>query len=287
ITVNITDDDTTQPVTSPLQDPVFFVRRHYHDFLGREPSSDPVGFVFWINEIAGCNAEPKPSQVAECLAVKRVNVSAAFFLSIEFQQTGYLVHRLYAASYPASAARPRGLPRFAECMRDTREVGHGVVVGHFQWEQKLEANKQALVQAWVTRPEFLAEHPLSQSAGDYVDSLFANAGAQATAEERAAAVAAFGAGGAQGRAAALRSVAESRSVFQRQFNQAFVLMQYFGYLRRDPDAAPDADFSGYQFWLDKLNEFNGDYIRAEMVKAFITSLEYQQRFGPANFDLSK
>ena len=64
-------------------------------------------------------------------------------------------------------------------------------------------------------------------------------------------------------------------------------MQYFGYLRRAPDAAPDTDFRGYQFWLDKLNEFGGDYIRAEMVKAFITSLEYQQRFGPSNFDLTK
>ena len=95
------------------------------------------------------------------------------------------------------------------------------------------------------------------------------------------------AGGAQGRAAAPRSVAESRPVFQRQFNQAFVLMQYLGYLRRGPDAATDADFGGYRFWLDELNEFGGDYIRAEMVKAFITSLEYQQRFGPADFDLSK
>jgi hypothetical protein len=225
--------------------------------------------------------------VAECLAVKHVNVSAAFFLSIEFQQTGYLVHRLYAASYAASTARPRGLPRFAEFMRDTREVGRGIVVGQSGWEQKLEANKQAFALRWVVRPEFLAEHPESQSAGDYVDSLFRNAGAQASAAERAAALAAFGAGGAQGRAAALRSVVESRSVFDRQFNQAFVLMQYFGYLRRDPDAAPDTDFRGYQFWLDKLNEFGGDYIRAEMVKAFITSLEYQQRFGPSNFDLTK
>ena len=287
ITVTINDNDTAPPTTSPLQDHVFFVRRHYQDFLGRDPIGDPVGGNFWVNELAGCNAENKPAQVAACLAVKRVNVSAAFFLSIEFQQTGYLVQRLYAASFPASAARPRGLPRFNEFMRDTREVGRGIVVGQFQWEQKLEMNKQAFALKWVSRAEFLAEHPEGQSAGDYVDSLFANAGAQPTAAERAAAVTAYGAGDAQGRAAALRSVAESKSVFDRQFNRAFVLMQYFGYLRRDPDAAPDTDFSGYQFWLSKLEEFGGHYIEAEMVKAFITSLEYQQRFGPANFDLSQ
>jgi len=65
-----------------------------------------------------------------------------------------------------------------------------------------------------------------------------------------------------------------------EFNRAFVLMQYFGYLRRNPNEAPDSDFSGYNFWLNKLNQFGGNYQAAEMVKAFITSIEYRQRFGP-------
>jgi hypothetical protein len=77
----------------------------------------------------------------------------------------------------------------------------------------------------------------------------------------------------------LRAVAEHAAVVRRKLNQAFVLMQYFGYLRRDPDSAPDADLAGYNFWLGKLNEFDGDYIRAEMVKAFINSIEYRRRFG--------
>jgi hypothetical protein len=64
-----------------------------------------------------------------------------------------------------------------------------------------------------------------------------------------------------------------------------VLIQYFGYLRRNPDDAPDNNFDGYQFWLDKLNQFNGDFTKADMVKAFLVSSEYQQRFGLANFDL--
>jgi hypothetical protein len=84
------------------------------------------------------------------------------------------------------------------------------------------------------------------------------------------------------RAAVLRAVAENAEFSRRHFNRAFVLMQYFGYLRRNPNDAPEQnrDFTGYYFWLAKLNQFNGNFVQAEMVKAFITSDEYQQRFGP-------
>ena len=77
----------------------------------------------------------------------------------------------------------------------------------------------------------------------------------------------------------MKSVINSGSVFNKLYNDSFVLMQYFGYLRRNPDDAQDTDYSGYDFWLTKLNQFNGNYINAEMVKAFITSSEYRQRFG--------
>ena len=66
----------------------------------------------------------------------------------------------------------------------------------------------------------------------------------------------------------------------QEFNRAFVLMQFFGYLRRNPNDAPDSDYTGYDFWLTKLNQFNGNFANAEMVKAFINSVEYRQRFGP-------
>jgi hypothetical protein len=90
---------------------------------------------------------------------------------------------------------------------------------------------------------------------------------------------------ATARARALRLVAENAALAAQEFNRAFVLMQYFGYLRRNPDdvgfdGQPDPNFTGYNFWLSKLNEF-GDYRAAEMVKAFITSIEYRRRFGPA------
>ena len=82
------------------------------------------------------------------------------------------------------------------------------------------------------------------------------------------------------RSRALRDVAENFVLNQQEFNRAFVLMQFLGYLRRNPNDAPDADYTGYDFWLSKLNQFNGDYGNAEMVKAFIVSAEYRQRFGP-------
>ena len=90
------------------------------------------------------------------------------------------------------------------------------------------------------------------------------------------------------RAQVLRAVAENETFTAREKNRAFVLMQYFGYLRRNPYDAPEPglNFDGYNFWLSKLEEFNGNFIAAEMVKAFLTSTEYQQRFGPANFDLA-
>ena len=83
----------------------------------------------------------------------------------------------------------------------------------------------------------------------------------------------------QGRAAVLRSVAEDEDLRRNEKNRAFVLMQYFGYLRRNPDDPQDVDFRGWKFWLDKLNQFDGNFVEAEMVKAFITSDEYRQRFG--------
>jgi hypothetical protein len=66
----------------------------------------------------------------------------------------------------------------------------------------------------------------------------------------------------------------------QEFNRAFVLMQYFGYLRRDSNDTPDSDYTGYDFWLTKLIQFNGNFTNAEMVKAFILSGEYRHRFGP-------
>ncbi len=103
-----------------------------------------------------------------------------------------------------------------------------------------------------------------------------------TAHEKAQLIALLGStpDDAAKRASVVRTIADNPLLAQREFNRAFVLSQYFGYLRRNPDDAPESDFRGWEFWLNKLNQFQGNFVNAEMVKAFIVSSEYRQRFGP-------
>ena len=117
------------------------------------------------------------------------------------------------------------------------------------------------------------------TAAQFVNTLNANAGNPLSQTERDQLVSDLMTN-AKTRAQVLRAVAQDPDLNSAEFNRAFVLMQYFGYLRRNPDDTPDADYSGYDFWLTKLNQFNGNFQNAEMVKAFITSAEYRQRVGP-------
>jgi hypothetical protein len=211
-----------------------------------------------------------------------VDTSAAFFLSIEFQQTGNLVYKMYKSSFGNLTGKPVAVQR-ANFLTDTRQVQSTpsqIIVGQGDWQAQLETNKEAYALDFVQRPAFQQAHG-SQDAATLVNSLFANAGVTPTQAERDAAVSAYNNAGSTSaaQAAALRSVAESNSVSNATFDEAFVLMQYFGYLQRDPDSSPDSDFSGYNFWLSKLSQFNGNYVQAEMVKAFIESAEYRKRFG--------
>ncbi|HJQ31943.1 MAG TPA: Ig-like domain repeat protein [Pyrinomonadaceae bacterium] len=272
-TLQITDD-VPESVGNPSDDSAAFVRQHYRDFLNREP--DAPGLAFWTGEITSCGAD------AVCREVKRINVSAAFFLSIEFQQTGYLVYRMDKAAF--GDINPPTVPvpaRLNEFLRDTQEIGRGVIMGQGNWQQQLEANKAAFALAFVQRPEFLARYPALTSAAAFVNSLDQNAGGVLDSSEKAALVAELAQSPADAnlRASVLRKVAEDADLVQREKNRAFVLMQYFGYLRRNPDDAPDTNFDGFNFWLTKLNQFNGDAVAAEMVKAFINSDEYRHRFG--------
>ncbi len=171
--------------------------------------------------------------------------------------------------------------RFSEFLPDTIQIGSGVIVGQSGWENALETNKQNFANAFVARTRFTNAFPSGWSATTFVDKLYTNAGlAPALGTNRAAAINELATpSDPAARARALRLVAEDPMLVQQEFNNAFVLMQYFGYLRRDPNAAPDADYTGYDFWLTKLNQFNGNFVNAEMVKAFIDSSEYKQRFG--------
>ena len=116
------------------------------------------------------------------------------------------------------------------------------------------------------------------AAAQYVDALNTNAGGALSTAERDALVAGLQTG-AETRASVLRKVAEDVDFRNAEVNRGFVLMQYFGYLRRAPNEAPDSNFNGYDFWLGKLNQFGGNFIQAEMVKSFLISEEYRERFG--------
>jgi hypothetical protein len=272
--LTINDNDSVVG-PNPVDTPRSFVQFNYYDFLARYP--DTGGWDFWTNQITTCGTNTACSDVA------RVNTSGAFFLSIEFQQTGYLVYRTYKAAFGNIPNAPVPV-KFSEFLPDTQEIGNGVVVLADGWQQKLEANKQAYMLDFVQRSRFATAFPSSMTPAAFVDALFTNAGVTPSASERSTAIGEFGGApniaDANARARALRDVAENAALTNAEFNRAFVLMQYLGYLRRDPNSTPDTDYTGYNFWLNKLTQFNGDYIAAEMVKAFISSSEYRQRFGP-------
>jgi predicted outer membrane repeat protein len=241
--------------TNPVDTPEYFVRQHYLDFLGREP--DESGFNFWSDEILGCGSD------AACTEVKRVNVSAAYFQSIEFQTTGALVDGLYRASFDRA-------PQYGEFLPDQAAVAKDVVVGRSGWEQQLSTNRQAFLDAFVQRPAFQAAYG-GLNNNQYVDTLLTNTRIIWSQTERDALVNGL-ASGSLTRAGVLGQIAADQRFAEAKFNKTFVMMEYFGYLRRDPDA------DGYQYWLNKLNQFNGNFEQAEMVKAFIVSGEYRGRF---------
>lgn len=267
----IVDNDTNANQSNPVDDPTFFVRQHYLDFLRREP--DGPGLAFWTGEVTSCAGDKA------CVDRKRVNTSGAYFLSTEFQSTGYFIYRLYRGALGRQ-------PTFAEMLQDQRRVASGIVVDNALSAQNLEANKTEFAKAFVNRPMFLDVYGVLTNQG-YVDRMTQKSGSTISNDERLA----LGKGlddGTETRASVLRKMCDGtinqpqgtidfstpygRTFYEREFNPAFVLMQYFGYLRRDPDAA------GYQFWLDKLNKY-GNFIDAEMVRSFIVSDEYRKRFG--------
>lgn len=259
--LNISDNDSGPSNANPIDDSRDFVRQQYHDFLNRQP--DQSGLDFWTGQIESCGADQ------QCREVKRINVSAAFFLSIEFQQTGYFVYRLYRFYF----ARPS--PIWREFMRDTQELSRGVIVGQPGWEEKLAANKRAFIEDWYARHRVVLESQLNNGASlsnaQYVSALFHKINITPSDSERQALIDGLNSE-TETRASVLGKVADNSEFVRREFNGAFVVMQYLGYLRREPDAG------GYQFWLGKLNQFNGNFVDAEMVKAFLSSSEYRGRF---------
>jgi hypothetical protein len=249
----ILDNDQVTATTSPLDTAQFFVRQHYYDFLNRLP--DQPGLDYWAGHIAHCGSD------SNCLRNERVGVSAAFFIEEEFQRTAFLVYRFYAGSVGL-------LPDYAHFMVDRNRL-----IGSAQLPQ----STLAFANDFVQRGVFTQLYPASLTPTEFVNKLFNTAQLMPYDAERQQAIQALTAG-SKTRAQVLLDVIEIPELKNRLYNPAFVLMQYYSYLRRDPDA------DGYQFWLNVLNNKlpNDDSGYRAMVCAFITSLEYQDRFSPVH-----
>jgi uncharacterized protein (TIGR03118 family) len=166
--LKITDNDSSPPTTNPIDDAQFFVRQNYLDFLNREP--DTAGFNFWVNQITSCGGN------AQCIEVKRINVSAAFFLSIEFQQTGMEVYLTHKAAFGNSSLTGTPVPvLYGQFMHDTQALQKNFIFGQVGADAQLEANKQAYFDEFVTRPDFVNKFSGLTNA-QYVDTLLASAG---------------------------------------------------------------------------------------------------------------
>lgn len=227
---------TNQPIT--IDDNDFFIQQHYIDFLGRMP--EPSGMQGWLDRLNTC---PRPGErPQDC---DRIEVSSAFYRSAEFQDRGYFLYRFYEVAF----AR---FPRYEEFIVDMKKLNG------FQTAEQLEANKVAFINEFMTRPEFANKYG-SLSGAAYVDALLQTSGLSAS--NRNALI-------TQSKAQALRTLAESSEAYQKYYNRAFVVMQYFGYLRRNPDGL-------YVNWVNTLNQ-TGDY--RDMINGFVNSLEYRGRF---------
>ncbi len=243
-TLTIISNDAAVPTTNPLDNAQFFVNQQYLDFLNREPDSG--GLAYWTNEITKCGNN------TTCTNNRRAGVSAAFFVEAEFQQSGSFVYRIYKGGLGRQ-------PTYSEFTLDRSKVVGGI-----------ESDKEVLLGNFVQRAEFRLTYPDAMTNEQFVNKLFDTAGLVPFGTERQQQIDAMNSG--KTRAQLVRDVVEIQVFKDREFNPSFVLMQYFGYLRRDPDPG------GYTFWLDVLNNRDRNNYRG-IVCAFITSREYQERFS--------
>ena len=233
---------TNQVIT--INDADFFVSQHYIDFFARFP--DQSGLSYWADQITTCINTPGCNVIG-----RKVGTSAAFFIENEFQQTGYFVYKIFKGTLNRQ-------PTYAEFKPDRRVVSSG------------PTGKAALVASFVQRPAFLQAYQNANTGQAFVTAVIATV--QQTSGVTLASQPLLSAYDSGGRAAVVSAVADDPAFSQAEYNRAFVAMQYWGYLVRDYDQG------GYNHWLDVVDNRATNNYRA-MVCAFITSPEYQERFG--------
>ncbi|HEY9285660.1 MAG TPA: Calx-beta domain-containing protein, partial [Pyrinomonadaceae bacterium] len=259
-TVTIRDDD--QPgARNPINDADFFVRQQYLDFLSREP--DAGGFEAWTGVLRRCAFEGHfgPGKSNSDPFCDRLLVSSSFYRSTEFHERGFFAYRFYEVALGRR-------PTYEEFLSDMQRLSG------FQTEAEQEANKAAFIRDFMVRDGFGGRQSFADLNGRLdtparLDQLLARGGVTLPNRDQ---LAADLAAGRATPAQVLRAVAESNEASARFYNRAFVAMQYFGYLQRDPEP------TGYQAWLNHLNANPQDY--RTMIFGFLYSQEYQSRFGP-------
>jgi hypothetical protein len=264
-----------QLLPNPSLDESSFVRQAYLDFLSREP--DAGGFDYWKGQISQCMSN------VQCFRGQTTVVSNAFFFELEYQQTGSYVYRLYRAAYGNNQPFPnpdnsnpteaRKIPRYDVFVRDRARVVGG---------SSLAASQLALANLFVQRPEFLSKYPANLTLEQFVDAVLQTIQSDSGVNlqsQRPALIALGSRGAVLYRLAddnAQSNPISNRAFIDAEYNRAFVTTQYFGYLRRD------GDIGGLLFWLGQVNSAPLRDVPKQnaMVCSFITSVEYQLRFGP-------
>jgi len=238
---------------NPLDTPEYFVRQQYVDLLGREP--EEAGFNYWSDRILECGSNEA------CINARRRAVAAAFFIEAEFQQTGSFIYKVYKGALGR-------VPLFNEYSVDRQQVVGGI---------NLEAERQRFTDAFVQRSEFVERYRGQTTAESFVDLLLRSVQQSSGVDlssERDQLLRRYNSGSSlsQSRSLVLHGLTETVAFDRAEYNAAFVLGEYFGFLKRDPERA------GYEFWLDVLNNREAGNFSG-MVCAFITSDEYQLRFS--------
>ena len=253
-TLTINDNDSVLSGENPIDDAQLFVRQQYLDFLSREP--DQGGWDFWTEQITSC-----PPGDAQCIHDRRVRVADAFFFEPEFQESGAYVYRIYRAGLGL-------MPTYAQFQPDRALVLGGV---------NLDQSKTDFAVNFVRRDAFLQTHAANQTAEQFVDQILAGV-LQTSGVDlsgmRQSLVGLYDNSDA-GRGNILRQIADNQDFIDAEYNRSFVLNEYFGYLRRDPDQ------DGFNFWLDQVSRYplRDTDVQHAMVCSFITSAEYQLRFS--------
>jgi endonuclease G len=257
--VTINSDDFQTATQNPIDDQAFFIRQQYIDFLGRPP--EDAGFQFWMNRMNNC----PPGQVCD-----RIDTSQRFFQSDEFQARGFYVYRLYDAVLGR-------LPHYTEFVADVARLNG------FQTVAEQRASKDAYLLDFINRTEFRnlygqylsADGLTATDAAGFVNALTAKSGITPASKQTLINNLQNGTRDPAHTLEDFILTPELSNVGTLYYDRGFITMQYFGYLRRDPEQA------GFDFWVSQLIGPNAPHRQDYrfMVGGFLQSDEHRFRFA--------